>query len=447
MKNILAYTLPVIAGLLISGCAKLEYSPKDSVPSATAINNLASAKAAVFGVYSEVQDSDLAFDGWLSNNQYFSDEAAFTGTFPTRLEFSQFNVFPANTTMAAVFSDFYDVINEANNVIEALEAGGFDDVGLTPAVINSFLGEVRFIRAYCYWYLTNNWGSVPLITTPTREVTDEALQVPNSSRSAILDQIVADLTFAEANLTTAGPSRVTAAAATAMLARAYLTAGDYATALTKATAVINSGAYALESDYASVFSNSSSEAIWYLNFTNVDNNSLAFFYFPSGLGGRLSISPSAKLMSSFDAADLRFDATIDTSSVPGTPFGIKYSRISNGTDPLYFIRLAEMYLIAAEAAAEAGDFGAANGYINTVRTRAGLADVALDANNYVDLILTEKYKELAFEGGQRLWDLRRRGLATSVLGPLGYEAPIDDLWPFPQRDIDRNTNLVQNAGY
>lgn len=446
MKKILTYILPVAVGLMISSCAQLEYSPKNSVPSATAINNFASARAAVFGCYSEMQDPTLAFDGWLSNNQMFSDEAIHTGTFPTRLEFGSLAVFPANTTMAAVFSDFYDVINECNNVIVALE-GGIEDPGLTDAVVNGFLGEVRFIRAYCYWYLTNNWGDVPLITEPTREVTNEALQVPNSSRSAILDQIVSDLTFAEANLGNGGSVRVTSLAASAMLARAYLSAGDYANALAKAEVVINSGAYTLSASYADAFASTSAEAIFYLNFTTVDGNSNAFFYFPADKGGRLSISPSPALIASFTADDTRFAATIDTASVPGTPHCAKYQDVAAGTDPLYFIRYSEMFLIAAEAAGEAGDFATADGYINTVRTRAGLADVALDAGNFVDLVLTEKWKELAFEGPQRLWDLRRRNLAATVLASRGYDTGIDELWPFPQRDIDRNPNLNQNAGY
>lgn len=447
MKNILTYVLPVAMGLMISGCAQLEYAPTNAVPSATAINNLASAKAAVFGVYSEMQDGTLAFDGWLSNNQMFSDECIHTGTFPTRLEFGQLQVFPANTTMAAVFSDFYDIINEANNVIAALEAGGFDDVGLTPEVINSYLGEVRFIRAYTYWYLLQNWGTPPLVTTPTREVTNEALQIPNGSRSAVVDQIVSDLQFAEANLTTSGSTRATSLAATAMLARAYLTAEDYANALSKAEEVINSGAFALEGTYGNAFATTSSEAIFYLNFTTVDGNNNAFFYFPSAKGGRLSISPSASLINAFTADDLRFASSIDTATVPSEPHCIKYLDVAAGTDPLYFIRLGEMYLIAAEAAGHTGDFTKATDNLNTIRTRAGLADESVDASNFVDLILTEKWKELAFEGPQRLWDLRRNGLAESVLGPIGYDSGIDELWPFPQRDIDRNPNLTQNSGY
>lgn len=446
MKKILTYILPIAVGLMISSCAELEYSPKNAVPSADAINNFASARAAVFGCYSEMQDPTLAFDGWLSNNQMFSDEAIHTGTFPTRLEFGSLGVFPANTTMAAVFSDFYDIINECNNVIAALE-GGIEDPGLTVDVVNGFLGEVRFIRAYCYWYLTSNWGDVPLITEPTREVTNEALQVPNTSSSAVLDQIVADLIFAEANLGNGSAVRATSLAASAMLARAYLTAGAYPNALAKAELVINSGVYSLEPSFGDAFTTGSGEAVFYLNFTTVDGNSNAFFYYPADLGGRLSISPSPALIAAYTADDNRFAGTIDTASFPATPFCTKYTDVASGTDPIYFIRYSEMYLIAAEAAADGGDFTTADGYINTVRTRAGLADVNLDANNFVDLVLTEKWKELAFEGPQRLWDLRRRNLAATVLASRGYNTGIDELWPFPQRDIDRNPNLVQNAGY
>ena len=102
-----------------------------------------------------------------------------------------------------------------------------------------------------------------------------------------------------------------------------------------------------------------------------------------------------------------------------------------------------MVLIAAEAAAETGDFETANTYFNQVRARAGLEEKTLNASNYVDLILAERFVEFAFEGAFRLIDLRRRGIAEQVLGPIGYDA-CDSVWPLPQRDIDRNPQLEQN---
>ena len=114
------------------------------------------------------------------------------------------------------------------------------------------------------------------------------------------------------------------------------------------------------------------------------------------------------------------------------------------TDPIFFIRHAEMVLIAAEAAAEMGDFGTASMYLNQVRARSGLGDIELDGTNYVEAILQERFVEFAFEGPFRLIDLRRRGMAEQVLGPIGYDA-CDSVWPLPQRDVDRNPNLTQNG--
>ena len=113
------------------------------------------------------------------------------------------------------------------------------------------------------------------------------------------------------------------------------------------------------------------------------------------------------------------------------------------TDPIFFIRHAEMVLIASEAAAELNDFTKANVYFNQVRTRAGLDPINLTSGNYIDFILAERFVEFALEGPFRLIDLRRRGFAELFLGPLGYDS-CDAVWPLPQRDIDRNTNLEQN---
>ena len=103
MKNILI----LISIILLSiSCAKLDdVAPQNSIPVSDAITDLASAKAALNGVYDAMQAND--FDRWLSLAQYFSDEANATGTFPTRLEFGNLNVFPANGTMADAFSSYY----------------------------------------------------------------------------------------------------------------------------------------------------------------------------------------------------------------------------------------------------------------------------------------------------------------------------------------------------
>jgi len=430
----------MIMSLIITfSCADLdEPQPINSTATEFAIVDKASATSAMNGVYSDLQDADLAFDGWLALPQYFSDECDFTGTFPTRLEFGNLNVFPANVTMATVFSDFYEVINRANNVI-ALVPGVVDE-SFDDASRNDFVAQARFLRAQCYLSLVTLWQDVPLVLEPTIDV-GEVLQVTKASAADVYVSIIDDFTYAQANLTTeTGPIVGSKQAATAFLSRIALYQGNYSQALSLAEEALG-GVDFVAVPYLA-------DQIYSLSFSPTDGNSLAFFYGPADFGGRHSIEPSSKLINAYEAGDIRFAASIDTSSA-SVPFGIKYPSFdaatsATATDPIFFIRHAELVLIAAESAAATGDFATASSYINMVRTRAGLGDITLDANNYIDAILQERFVELAMEGAHRLVDLRRTGKALEVLGPIGYEA-CDDVWPLPQRDIDRNVNLVQGT--
>ena len=429
----------LLLAIIPIGCADLDDpQPVNSISTEFAIIDRSSANAALNGVYSDLQDGTLAFDGWLALAQYFSDETVFTGTFPTRLEFGNFNVFPANGTMAAVFSDFYEVINRANNVIAIVPT--LEDETFTPEDRNDVMAQARFIRAQCYLHMVTLWQDIPLVLMPTVDVGD-VLQVPTSSVDAIYAQVIEDFSFAQANLfNTTSLFRASQQAATAFLARVALYNGDFGQAFGLATQAL-AGV-----DFTSV--PYLQDQIYSLNFTPTDGNSLAFFYGPAEFGARHSIEPSPDLISAYEDGDARFNLSVDVGSA-SVPFGIKYPSFADAnagaaTDPIFFIRHAEMVLIAAEAAAELGDFGEANTFFNMIRARVGLAPLELDATNYIDLILQERFVELAMEGPHRLLDLRRTGRALDVLGGLGYD-PCDDIWPLPQRDIDRNPNLNQNG--
>lgn len=445
-KSYIFSAVLISALLMVSSCNDLEVLPQNAVPSETAITDLNSANAALLGLYSDLQDPDLSFDGYISMNGLFSGELAFTGTFPTRAEFSRIDIFPSNTTLATVFSNIYEIINGANNVEKVVTEA--NDASLSPAIKNSIIAEARTIRAYCYWILENNWGDVPLVLEPTSGTGSE-LNVPNSPRAQVVQQIISDLQFAETNLAEQKNESgffVSQMVAKSMLARVYLQEGNYANALAKADEIITSGLYGLAPTYLAVFEGDPSEQIWYLNFTSLDGNSNAFWFLPANFGGRREVAPSNFLVESFEPGDERLEVSINLGN-PTRPFGVKYIDVGTGTDPVYLIRYAEILLIAAEAAAETGDFAKANTYYNQVRARAGLQPNTLNSGNYVDAILQERYVELAMEGPQRIWDLRRRGKAEEILGNVGYNAPQDNLYPFPQREIDRNPNLKQNTGY
>ncbi|MBT8219352.1 MAG: RagB/SusD family nutrient uptake outer membrane protein [Bacteroidia bacterium] len=449
MKKLFSYTLLTLAVLALSGCEGTDLDgldPINAVPADGAINNLKSASAAMAGLYHQVQMifneeeiiSEPSYTAYLGMAQTYSDEAIYTGADATAREYDELNVRPSNTVNSTIFSVFYRIINTANSLVVLIPE--VDDITLSQDQINSFVGEARMIRALCYFYLTSYYGDVPLVITPTIEVGDE-LNVSNSTQSNIYSQIIDDLKFAESNITETDTKRATSAAASALLARVYLYQQDWNNALSHAEKNIG-GTFDLTTiPYME-------DEIFYIGYATADGNIINFYYGPGApVGGNHNIEPSTKFLSSYEAGDLRKDLSVDESlSQVSTPYVIKYDDFAagasgTGTDPIMLFRYAEQLLIAAEAAAENMDFTKANLYYNQVRSRASLPSQTLDATNFEDLILQERFIELSFEGPHRWLDLKRRGKATTEIS--GYQS-CNNVWPIPVREIDRNPNMVQN---
>jgi hypothetical protein len=113
------------------------------------------------------------------------------------------------------------------------------------------------------------------------------------------------------------------------------------------------------------------------------------------------------------------------------------------------LRLAEQYLIRAEARAQLENIPGAQEDLNAIRSRAGLPDT--DADDKASLLLAierERQAELFAEGGHRWLDLKRTNRADAVLGPLkaDWQTP-DALFPIPDAERQLNPNLTQNDGY
>lgn len=450
MKKYIIYLLLLSVVSIFPACDAIDLEgvrPQNSIPVSAGINDKKTADALLNGVFDGLQDGTVLFDGFLALAQIYSDEAIFTGTFPTRFEFATLNVQTSNGTNAGVFTDFYDVINRANNVIELIP--GVDDPSYSDDDKNSAVAQARFLRGLSYFYLTNYYGDVPLILKPTRSVAPDVINVPNNSQSDVYAQVIQDLEFAEQTLPSGGDAfTVSKEAASGLLARVYLYQESWDNALRKANEALGAG-FDL-SQYAYM-----EDLVYGIGFTATDGNTLNFWYSPAECGGRHDVEPSPKFLASYEAGDLRKAKSVLEVGQPMTacgltdtalvPFVLKYDDFASGisgtgTDPLMIIRHAELVLIAAEASARAGNFAAASDWINQVRTRVGLPTVTLDANNYMDIILQERLIELSFEGAHRFLDLRRTGRTDEI---DGYR-PCNDIWPIPQREIDRNPSLQQN---
>ena len=174
-------------------------------------------------------------------------------------------------------------------------------------------------------------------------------------------------------------------------------------------------------------------------------------FLPFALGGRNLYVPTDQLWNAFETGDQRRDVSISTDE-GGQLYVSKYPDVTlSGTfQEVKVLRLAEMYLIRAEARAQQNDIDGAVADINVIRNRAGLANTP--ANDQPTVLLAveqERFVELAFEG-HRWIDLVRTNRANKVMGqfnPQGWE-PTDQLMPIPLAEIDLNSNILpQNPGY
>lgn len=364
---------------------------------------------------------------------------------------------------------FYPVIYVTNSAIEGLTTSS----GLTPIVNKQLLGEAKFIRAFCYFYLVNLYGDVPLVLS-TDYSTNSLLK--RTSKSIVWAQIISDLSSAQ-NLLSANyldatllnntqeRVRPTKWAAISLLARAYLYKGSYDSAAAEATLVINNNLlYSLDS-LNSVFSKNSTEAIWQLQPVNIGWNTedARVFILPSsGPSSQYPVYLSDTLLKVFEIGDKRIVNWIDSIKV-GTatyfyPFKYQSAKLNDPvTEYLMIFRLAEQFLIRAEAKARQGNITGMTGALsdlNTIRNRANLADYSgpTDQASILAAILHERQVELFTEWGHRWLDLKRTNTIDIVMGPVCTQK--NGLWssnwqwyPVPLSELQTDPNLVQNVGY
>jgi len=347
----------------------------------------------------------------------------------------------------------YRNIYQANAVLEGVTASS----SLSAVVTEQLTGEMLFIRAFHYFNLVNLYGGVPLITKTDYEAN---AQSGRATVDEIYGQIIADLIRAKEALTqakaTSPNTRVSKDAVTALLAKVYLYRGQWSEAERMATEVINSGKYSLE-PLGTVFGNTSKETIFQIakQNGNVYEGSL---FIPSSTTVRPAFAITDSLLNAFQNGDGRKAAWIKSNTVAGTVFSYpcKYKvRTSTPISEFYIVqRLAEQYLIRAEALANQDLIAAAIDDIDRIRNRAGVPHVKttnpnISKTELLDAILKERQTELFAEWGNRWFDLKRLGKADGILA--SFKAPTwqstDQLYPIPLFQIQDNPFLIQNPGY
>ena len=447
MKKITYITIAF--SVLVLSCSKmLDIEPTDSISSNEAIKDKAGVEKAIAGSYDALQYAGLYGRNRVILGDLAADNLVWTGTTYDYYEIDNNDVSIENGIIDGMWSVSYDGINRVNNVLAALPGIG----DLTDDERNKYDGEALFMRALFHFNLLLYFGGVPIVTAPTLNV--DEVDRPRNTVDEMYEQIISDLISAELKLpgqVEMPAGRANKYSTSALLARVYLTRfhaendEQYALlAANKADQVIEEGGFSLISDYASLYTDAGSERIFQVVFSVQDRNVISQYFYPRSLTGRYEVAPSESLIQSYEPADsMRMAATI-AYDIEGKPFGYKYQDISGGTDAILVIRLAEMYLIIAEALAYTnGEIATIQDNINIIRTRAGLEPTG--AITYDELKLAvenERRHEFAFEG-HRWFDLVRTKRASVLLG-------IDEdftRFPIPLSEMTTNKKMEQNPGY
>lgn len=385
------------------------------------------------------------------------------------------------------------------------------------------VGDAYFFRAYYYYFLLSHFAninqSVDGLGVPIVKELDLDAQPARSTIKECLTFIQDDLKMSEQFLSTlrakGNPcaNLPTIDAIDALRARIAINIKDNAKALATAEKLISSGRYALgttKADLEEMWKNDNprGEAIMQVNSSSPDElpgaslgttfiNSVVF---QTKKGEYITAVvplyvPSQTFMDLFDLKDFRRKVYLRTgkqlfpnvnrkrkgeilfaadninmfypvmlvSKFPPSPVLKVGGNDSYYHSPMPF-RIAEQYLIAAEAAYLSNDVAKATKYLNELRAARGCTPVATSGLDLFKDIKKEWVREMAFEGGRiielRRWnDPMKRGqeqkagaddLPIFVTSGLGVEMPAGDhrfTWPIPQSEIQLNPNLVQNPGY
>ncbi|MBX0292987.1 RagB/SusD family nutrient uptake outer membrane protein [Hymenobacter sp. HSC-4F20] len=435
------------ATLSFSACNDLlDPTPVQQLPDDQAITDASSARSATIGVYDRVQAYYQL--NWPVLGFLPGENVRFNGTLNQFLQIDQNQLSADNVLITEAWTQMYQAVNGANNVLAALP--GLSDPLLTATEKNQLLGEAYFLRALVYFDLGRGWGGVPLVLTPTR-TKENGRGIRRSTLAQTYDQVLADLTQAEALLPEAATrNRAVKAAARALRARLHLYRQQWTEAEAYATQVISSSNYGLVTPYRAISTAPflSRESVFELTFSNSDANTMWNNWFPSALGGQFNFQPVPAAIALLNDPTVggNRSALLATTVIAGSnvTYGNLYSRSAQRDDPSYVLRLAEQYLIRAEARAKQGKLTDALADLNAVRARAGVpASTAATADALLLAIEDERRVEFAFEA-DRWFDLVRTGRAGAVLGVTDQRRWV---FPLPFNDLVADPDLEQNPGY
>ncbi|WEA01536.1 RagB/SusD family nutrient uptake outer membrane protein [Mucilaginibacter sp. SJ] len=521
MKH-LKYILLVLVIAGMSACKKtfLDQEPYgNAIQANTFYNTVDEASGATIACYKYIDFDDWWQTQWwkqvggeaASDNEWIG----INGGQGTAVQAAHYTLNAENDRIEAHWIEIYKSIYIFNATIEGIQKSQIDD-----ATKQKLIAEIKFLRAFQYFELVRNWGGIPLIT---KTLGPQENTYSRTSAADVYNFIKQDLNSAigilpnKSQYSATDKFRVSKGAAQALLAKIDLYTEDWAGAQNLTSQIISSGEYNLETFFGNIWqttNHNGPESIFEIQYqysTQYPNlgNIFPTTSMPGTEGGWGYFTPTSDLENAFksQADSVRLNWTIMRQGFPvaGDPANTSFNanpaqcksarynrkvyvprgeRTPNGRfskDHIY-LRLADVYLMNAEAAAMQQQSAQALQSMRTVRNRVGLTtDMTLTGWNLINAVRLERRLEMALEG-DRLYDIRRwkdqsgQPVINSILGPNGsfvkyntqqskdpYEtknlnepqnkganfiAGTHNLWPIPSKEIiASNGKITQNPGY
>jgi AraC-like DNA-binding protein len=478
MKNIIKQTKIIAVFFILFGIMSCEDDFLSPVPSSVITEagfyaTEAQVQSAVVNMYDGIQgindtrsDSNHAIQIEYYVTEMRSDNTRSKSGEGDAGEFDLFTLRSTNGFVADYYRSFYNVIFRANTVLENLEA-------VSDAKKAKIEAEAKFVRAYSYFNMVRLFGEIPLIDKVIAP-SDKETQFMRVATDKIYELIVSDFDFAVKNLENGTKRTASKAAAQGLLAKVYLTQGEYTKAQLLVEEVMELN-YVIEPNFNDVFyDETNKEVIFSIGFETssaLDSQNFSA-EFLNGVGRTVGVNyVTADAVAALEVlggdrtiVSYRNDRIQTTQNqvakfLPDGRDGGANGKTFIGSDPRLagndwiVLRYSDILLMHVEAILGTSDetsVSAAIASFQQIRNRAGLATPVTNITKQE--LLDERRVELAFEN-HRLFDLIRFGKAQEVLSTFsaatgGSFSSTDLLLPIPQYEINLSNGLLsQNAGY
>tara|TARA_B110001450_G_C17663468_1_gene498415 strand:- start:891 stop:2459 length:1569 start_codon:yes stop_codon:yes gene_type:complete len=479
-KNIILYVFIIFSCF---GCEEfLEEDPRSLISPETFFASEDDARQAINGLYATLKNNSLYGEGgfdWFYDNGADILEPSRTASFLEPIGNYSLNEALADVSVQKMsvsdtWKDLYKIILNTNDIISRVT----DNEAINQEAQTDIIADATFIRALCYWHITNLWGDAPYYTEIL--TLEEISVLGRTDKETILSGVLADLEFAQANLQSsysdAESGRASKWAAAIIEAKIYMQQQNWQAGLDKSLEIINESPHIIAPTYAEVFDPSNeynAEIIWSLDFAKdmeskfetaftgrpwQGNSNWRKSHFNPRFGDEpLNSSDKGALRAALNARGEWFSGTsLQVASKDFAekfpvndlrrplnvmdnylgfdlvfPYMAKNMNLNRETSPRFnhsdnrmVFRLADVYLMAAECENELNGPANAYQYIHTIRQRAYATQAeweltGLLQQEFREAIYDERKWELAGEAHRR-YDLIRWGILLDVMQNIEY---------------------------